>query len=185
MFEYGTEYEGTVRGETETLRSHASLSNAAVELIHYYVQRDGVDDKFYFHNARDHHSTTNYTLEANFNGTMYRFIDGMVTSSSLAALDPVFNPGTRVLFTPIAVSQFKAIKETGEWLVDETQSTWPVRGGKAATTIKRIDDAAASSHKSGEDEVRRALESIRDYYSSGLITQQEFETKKQEVLARI
>lgn len=196
LFEYETEYEGTVRAETVMFRAHASLSGAAEERTHYYVQMDDVDDKFYFYNVREHNglqASMSHTLKANFNGTTYRFIDGMVTSSSLPALDPVFPLGTRVLFKPIAASEFKA---AGEWS-DEVQPTWRVRGGKAATMIKRIDEASSSSSshamvraegsggRSRLREVEEGLEAISRFYDKGWITREDFEAKKQELLSRV
>ena len=201
LFEYETEYEGTVRAETEMFRAHASLSSAAEERTHYYVQMDGVDDKFYFYNVKEKHclrSLMSYTHEANFNGTAYRFIDGMVTHSCSPRQDPVFPPGTRVLFKPIAATEFKA---TGEWLGKthgRAQPTWPVRGGMAATTIKRIDEASSSSSSSpavvraegsGERsrlrEVEEGLEAISRFYDKGWITREDFEAKKLELLSRV
>ena len=55
LFEYGTEYKGTVRGEAEVFRHHASLSIASEPRIHYYVEMDGVDEKFYFYNVKEQH----------------------------------------------------------------------------------------------------------------------------------
>lgn len=191
MFEYETEYEGTVKSETVMSRSYRSLSSPAVERTEYYVEMDGVDEKFYFCNKRAHdlEASTTHTLEANFNGTVYRFIDGMVTRSSLPALDPVFPPGTRVLFKPIAAHFFRE---------DGILHMWSVRGGKAATMIKQIDEAAASSHTTvraeGEDEksaldkvpeVHEGLKAIKIFYDGALISIEEYETKKKELLGRI
>tara|TARA_B100000767_G_C19605069_1_gene467365 strand:- start:188 stop:757 length:570 start_codon:yes stop_codon:yes gene_type:complete len=187
-------------------RVHRSLSGAAEARTHYYVQMDGVDDKFYFYNVKEEHGyrslSLTYTFEASFNGTTYRFIDGMETFSHTPLLDPVIAPGTRVLFKPIAATEFKA---TGGWLGKEhgcEQPTWPVRGGMAATTIKRIDEASSSSSSSSSSshavvraegsgersrlhEVEESLEAISRFYDNGLITLEDFEAKKQELLSRV
>ena len=204
LFEYGTEYKGTVRGEAEVFRHHASLSIASEPRIHYYVEMDGVDEKFYFYNVKEQHGIRSigltYTFEANFKGTTYRFIDGMETFSSTPGQDPVFAPGTRVLFKPIPATEFKA---TGEWMgktYGREQPTWPVKGEKAATMIKRIDEASSSSSSSsshamvraegsGEGsrlhEVEENLKAIKRFFDGELISLEEYETKRKELLGRI
>ena len=206
LFEYGTEYKGTVRGEAEVFRHHASLSIASEPRIHYYVEMDGVDEKFYFYNVKEQHGIRSlgltYTFEANFKGTTYRFIDGMETFSSTPGQDPVFAPGTRVLFKPIPATEFKA---TGEWMgktYGSEQPTWPVKGEKAATMIKRIDEASSSSSSSSSSshamvraegsgegsrlhEVEENLKAIKRFFDGELISLEEYETKRKELLGRI
>ena len=108
-FQYGKQYEGTVRDEPVP---DTSVPSGLTK--HYYVEMDSVDsmpepNKFYFRNIRTHHAyrsplpQTMYTFKATYENVEYRFIENMQSHSLAPAINPVFEPGTRVLFKPIPV----------------------------------------------------------------------------------
>ena len=151
-FQYGEQYEGTVRGEP--------VPDTSEPTTRYYVEMDSVDsmpepNKFYFRNMRTRHpyrSPVAWVLEAEYEGVKYRFIHKMLSHQGglSDAIDPVFKPGTRVRFIPIPINVFKAEQvKLGERGLETVVHEWPVPGGMAATTVQTIEESAASSHTEG------------------------------------
>ena len=202
-FEYETEYVGTVRGEPVPDTSDSPVPSTFEPTMQYYVEMDKVDsmpelNKFYFNNevvCHGYRSMCFFTYNATYNGSEYHFIDGKVSNWSGPPEDPVFGVGTRVLFKPIPVSDFIAT-ENGQ---QRSGTIYTIPGDNAATMIKVYRGAAASSHttvraededededeKSAQQEVQDLLRAIKRYYDEGLITLEDFEKKKSELLSRI
>lgn len=206
-FEYGKEQVGTVMSEASTVdrvgRGLRGLAHLFAPTLQYYVAMEDVDEKFYFNNrvAQD-------DCVATWRGSEYRFIDNLKNHEPTRVFDDgyngffprfedlVFATDTVVAFTPIPVNIFKikrhySIAKTPSGYTPP-EASYFLPGDNAATMIKKYDEASHTTvraededGKSPQQEVENKLRKIKALYDQELITAEDFEKKKSELLDRI